>query len=49
MLYDTSVLIDYLRRGDIENVRCGSISIVTLIEILRGIQNAKNVRKSKKF
>ena len=49
MLYDTSVLIDYLRRGDIKNVRCGSISIVTLTEILRGIQNAKKREKIKEI
>ena len=40
-LIDTSVLIDNLRRGRYEE---GSISIITLIEVLRGIPSEKRDR-----
>ena len=40
-LIDTSVLIDDLRKGVYEE---GSISIITLIEVLRGISSKKRKR-----
>jgi len=40
-LIDTSVLIDSLRRGNYEE---GSISVITLIEVLRGISPEKRNR-----
>jgi hypothetical protein len=40
-LIDTSVLIDNLRRGVFEE---GSISVITLIEVLRGVASEKRDR-----
>jgi len=40
-LIDTSVLIDNIRKGIYEE---GSISIITLIEILRGTSSRKRIR-----
>ncbi len=48
MLFDTSILIDFLRKGVLNNLEIsGSISVVTLIEILRGIQSEGKRRKVK--
>ncbi|ADI31713.1 type II toxin-antitoxin system VapC family toxin [Staphylothermus hellenicus] len=40
-IYDTSVLIDYLRRGELVE---GAISVITLIEVLRGVPQHKRKR-----
>lgn len=43
-LLDTSILVDNLRRGVFE---AGSISVVTLIEVLRGLKPEKRVKVKK--
>ena len=41
MLFDTSVVVEMLRRGE---YREGSISIITLIEVLRGVSGERRRR-----
>ncbi len=40
-LLDKSILIDYIRRGEYEE---GAISIITLLEVLRGVRKEKRIK-----
>lgn len=44
MIYDTTALIQTIRKG--EDFDEGSISVITMIEFLRGIDNEEKRRKS---
>ncbi len=47
VVYDTSVIIDYLRRGRLAELSSGAITIVTLLEILRGVRSKDDREKLK--
>ena len=47
VVYDTSVIIDYLRRGKLEELSDGAITIITLLEVLRGVRNKSDREKLK--
>ena len=48
VVYDTSVIIDYLRRGKLAELSNGAITIITLLEILRGVRGKDDREKLKK-
>jgi predicted nucleic acid-binding protein len=41
-LFDTSVLVEQIRKGVFES---GALSIITLIEVLRGVPREKRVKR----
>ncbi len=48
VVYDTSIIIEYLRRGKLAELSNGAITIITLLEILRGVRNKDDREKLKK-
>ena len=45
ILIDTDILIEYFKKREIEKLVGNSISIITLIEFLRGAKNPKAVKE----